>query len=553
MRKYYRDMALGSGFEALRLMLGELQNSSSLKTMFFRCSGTDLQLVGPDIDEDVFVGEEDMWSEKAAHLALSITFHRCRSYLWHTDSLPGLFGGLLAEAKEDRALVLQEIRSMWNAYKMARGQNIAEVVKGVKRSFMDTAIVREACEACELADWSGDLLMEQLQSMAASIFSMGTTKHVEDSFQRCRFSEQHYNASKTISDQTVWMAPVQRHVLDEVHSYTAVKAADCSDKMAVGLGGKLESALFYPAISRCHLKLKDIIGTTSAAPWVTFSALSQSVQYAEVAMWRECVDTGLWNTCMDAWLCLVLQRGLLVRRKATETELAGKWVWSLGDVRGMMAIGWPSEATEYKGVTYCTPSSSPSAKRVWLMCKDPADWEAQPVRWCSPLRTLTLARRAKPMSTARGSGDPLGARMVEEAPVGAWAEMRGSPMPLWEAVGRNAFFSLPTQALQKLALWKNVELPPGCTFFQVLKLLVVACVPGIEGEDLLAILHKRNREVDADIFELLGTDAVKDCFGKSDAAQLQAYHDAVPQLDPAFQAELKVAKPLGGGGGGGEK
>jgi hypothetical protein len=122
----------------------------------------------------------------------------------------------LAEAKEDRALVLQDIRSMWNAYKMARDQNIAEVVKGVKRSFMDTALVREACEACELADWSGDLLMEQLQSMAASIFSMGTTKHVEDSFQRCRFSEQHYNASKTISDQTVWMAPVQRHVLDEL-------------------------------------------------------------------------------------------------------------------------------------------------------------------------------------------------------------------------------------------------------------------------------------------------------------------------------------------------
>jgi hypothetical protein len=97
--------------------------------------------------------------------------------------------------------------------------------------------------------------------------------------------------------------------------------------MAVGLGGKLDSALFYPAISRWHLKLKDIVGTTSAAPWATFSALSQSVQYAEVAMWRECVDSGLWNTCMDAWLCLVLQRGFLFLRAPPPLTLPWQWAY----------------------------------------------------------------------------------------------------------------------------------------------------------------------------------------------------------------------------------
>eukprot|EP00959_Pyramimonas_sp_CCMP1952_P115866 2422380-Pyramimonas_sp.AAC.1 len=72
------------------------------------------------------------------------------------------------------------------------------------------------------------------------------------------------------------------------------------------------------------------------------------------------------------------------------------WHFSLGDARGVVALGWPAESVALGGgMVGFMPSATDAARKLHpLVILDPVKWEAKPVKWTRPLHVAADGGRS---------------------------------------------------------------------------------------------------------------------------------------------------------------
>eukprot|EP00974_Lingulodinium_polyedra_P069224 6700831-Lingulodinium_polyedra.AAC.1 len=77
------------------------------------------------------------------------------------------------------------------------------------------------------------------------------------------------------------------------------------------------------------MDMSEIVSAKSKTFWPTYSADSFSKLPAAALLFQHCALTEEWGKAHKAWLCTLLEPGLLFRRVG-----ASKWHFSMGHVQG---------------------------------------------------------------------------------------------------------------------------------------------------------------------------------------------------------------------------
>ena len=528
--QYYLDQASGKGLQSVAETADLLQDCHALSRMHFRTDAADLRLVTADLSGDLFIEDEDQWLASFASLLFRVAYYRCVSNLWHTDGFPGLFA--LFNSPDDAVVegALAKMQSHWKAWQQALDHSHTPFIKkGTDRSYMSQVAISEAFEVAAHYEFKGAELKGILKEFAADAFILGYTKLVEDAFQRVRGKETTQHPNHVMSHEAVWKAPIIKHVLDEVHKYQAISHEDCPARERISVASSLNPSMFKGHPAECGVNLKDIVGTKPKTDWATFTHISGSIQYADMALWHHCEQHGSWDQASLAWLNTLVVPGTLLSRKGQNS-----YAWALGHVRGTATLVWPAVATEIGGKRFFTLASARDTKADWIVCVEPDDWEALEVHWCSPMHIMALQRApwAGPAASALSGG------LLR----GAWAMARGGPVSLWAAAARKCFDKFGEVAITEFIKYLGVDIPGGCGFFEKLKILVSHCLPGISEEELLEILHLRVQQPHAALTELLSEEVVQQTFQKDDLQMVEKFVESRKSEEKAalpFREELK--------------
>eukprot|EP00974_Lingulodinium_polyedra_P088130 8546071-Lingulodinium_polyedra.AAC.1 len=117
-----------------------------------------------------------------------------------------------------------------------------------------------------------------------------------------------------MSSARKYYEPVAKHVLDQVHHYSAVSAAD--HPPAPGDKTRVPPAAYTPSAQTASVVCKGLVSTSRECKWPSFSPQSHLVLYSEMALLRVLAETGLWERASSAWFTSLLPVGMLVRNKA---------------------------------------------------------------------------------------------------------------------------------------------------------------------------------------------------------------------------------------------
>lgn len=212
-------------------------------------------------------------------------------------------------------------------------------------------------------------------------------------------------------------------------------------------------------------EIRDIVSSSRKAAWQTFTPQSVVVPITEQIAVNRCSAAGSWDQLSTAWLTSTLHPGILVRN----AKQNGEWVFCLGSFGTSAALGWPiTQQVLPHGVECSFRRVSSLSDLSWLVCSDPADWQAQEIRWLSPLHTMA----------ARGA-----AGLAEIVCITV-----GQEMPLMHLAAHAAFWNFSSVQLQRIA--EHFRIPVGKTLLARITGLVEAILSPTP-DQMLDILEKR--------------------------------------------------------------
>lgn len=253
------------------------------------------------------------------------------------------------------------------------------------------------------------------------MFACPKTDLVENAFHRLRQVETRAKSNMSLHPRRAWFTAYQQSILSGLHNFPEAR----HDEVPLSELGNIPSkkaidGLHNPSNARpSDLPLQAIVDESGSAFWPTFSANSRVAMYAHLAVWREALRRpSLWQQYDDLDLSVLILPGLLVRRcQADGEDIERKpedFVLVLGVIERVAALGWQCDYSFLDGRALRQPRASvPTSIRdmpySWLICTDPSEWEAIPVRWAPPAtRIMREAVGASASGAASSSSSSAG-------------------------------------------------------------------------------------------------------------------------------------------------
>lgn len=455
-RLWYCQQASGAGLDSLLDVFAVMRQPKLLNYMGFTTSLSQLPPnLGAEPDQHFVIRVEDLWLGRVAQFQFHLVRHRLRSLLHHLEGYPMQFAFCLQDDCACVIHVLGKMHACHRAFEVARRKASPDLIRRCSRSYMNIPLVQEFFVGHAL-----DLFMEvkpQLRIQCETIFSLGTTEIVESAFQRARSVESRDQSSKTVSASRLWHTCVQREVLTKVHKFDEVSYKYCSIKRAKEvLPRTLDPDWKRPSATKPAVPLRAVKGTRNPT-WTTYSPLSQAKQFADMAIFRNCLARPRdWDLTDCSWLCCLLSAGLLVRRRGEKT-----WWFSLGAIETDAALGWRAEAVDDAATHYlpvCQKSVTGDPPYRWLCCLDHKQWEVLPVHWTSTANSLATnaMNSAGNVAASSSSSEPTPAPGVGLPRFGGAARVLGPPVSLLRAAAETGFGDTSEAAVHQIACFEKV-------------------------------------------------------------------------------------------------
>ena len=189
--------------------------------------------------------------------------------------------------------------------------------------------------------------------------------------------------SKTITDTQISKAkqpnqntytrtlnkPAQHKVSSGVHHYDEPEWAHYLPP--IDTDGRLGPSCFAVRPGSAPKWMADLVSSKDATSWFSTTPQGQSIVYADLALMTAAHRDGTWHAIAAGVGFSKLAGGesLLLRAPGQ-----GRWFFSMGDVAGIVTLGWPATVVYKHGrPQYATPDVG-SQCQVLVICND--DWQA---------------------------------------------------------------------------------------------------------------------------------------------------------------------------------
>jgi hypothetical protein len=408
----------------------------------------------PDADT-MLVMEEESWAAAFVQLLFCLTKERLRFLLMYLEGFP-LFSCF--SLSDDDSIVqsgLARMSQQWRAWLIAVEKPFPFIQEQVRRSYMHTEIVKLMFRCGASNNFS--IATPLLKQLAKQCVAGATTKPIEDAWQRVRSVEDRCQSNRKVTASRVWATCIHRGVASRVHKYAEVDFRSCSRKTQLEeLGTKIPVSAHRPSAGESVLPLKSVVGTNSKPSWVTISPQSFSRMWADAAAWRRFLQEPDWHLGHRLWLCSLMLPGMLLRHVSSP-----EFVWSLGDVERVAALGWATESVSAGGRIFFRPRCHPTADAArspyqWLVCVECTEWRCQPVEW----RSMLVHEKTSTSSAAASASSC-------SLPPGLWAEESGEPCSLLQGAALQGFINMSLPLLWELVKFFEVECSPTATELDV--------------------------------------------------------------------------------------
>ena len=330
---FYERQACGDYMSDLRGCFSVLLDQVKLQKMDFlldACDGVKAGLASADVGHPL-VQDEDAWFQLAARLAIITCKCRLRYLKWYSEGYPAKLAQLLSSSPAEVHAGLQHMRKTYEAWNAAQGRSEPTVQKFVKKSFMQWAAVRQFFE--EAAELEFQSVGKHLYTHISESFLLGHTAIVEDGFHNLRAAETQDQANSTMSPTRAWCVNVQRNLLGEGNNFEQIpwRAETLNPNEPQSVPPQVYSGSTHR--KKTSMDMHNIISTSPAGFWPTYSASSFPALVAEMAVLRHCHENAAWEQCSLHWLCVLMVEGILVRMAGTST-----WFLSMGHVQGLPVL-----------------------------------------------------------------------------------------------------------------------------------------------------------------------------------------------------------------------
>lgn len=452
--------------------------------------------------------------------------------MWHLEGYPGQMAFCLSGDPGHVAHGLDIMRQTKVARDAAQESGIPRAKKYAAKNYMNKEVVKLAFSWMGASGYT--MVPSALQEVCKTLFRAGGTTVVEDCFQRMRVKGSRGQISLSVSPGSAWLSIVQQQVPGKVHSFKEVQYNRCScQRYLQELPRKVPANAFHSRDHVAKLPLKDVVGDKLQANWPSFSVVSYTAVWADMACWREAVEKPQLGP-VGPMLALHHLRSLH-HREGEGHHTA--FVLVLGSLQRTACLAWCLGHVEMHGTEFWRPGLSPASSLgdvpyKWLNCVGLDTWGCQPVKWVSPLHMALLASAAG-IGNASCSGCHL---------KGVWAQKDGECMGLLQASALRGFKALSPQQVLEFIKHLQVKFAASATTMQMVEALVSHALPSLDEGGMLEALGQRQQQplIEDGFWK---TQEVQDMFDDSDMGIISKITDvsaAKQSYDQEYTSKKKA-------------
>ena len=417
---------------------------------------------------------------------------------WSTEAYPGRFAGLLADDQQVVCDTLAHMASMWRTWQEAHDVQDKLVQDWRREGYVEWPFNYYIFGLCSAESFLE--VPELVVQILREVFVNSSTKAVEDAFREERVKENTEQASKLLSPQATWLAPIQRQVLNKLHRYQEIEHADL--ELSANDPRKIPHSLYTPKKANASdPAICTIQSTRQKADWPSYTPQSSLALVARSAVMKDACSCSMWHNVCHHWLSCLLDINMLVRRHGSHD-----WLMSLGSVRGVAGLALPVQQVSVGTQVYYKIATG--LQMQWLSVCDISEWEAALIAWCSPLHMLV-----------KHKGTPASAKLARKGE--GLFRITSPAKPLMQTAAANAFHQLGEAAVTQLA--GHVGADCNGTFFDKLWQLTKHLLPDASDADLLEIIGKRLQPDQSYSTSFFEDPLVQEAFGEEDGEQLSGH------------------------------
>lgn len=271
-----------------------------------------------------------------------------------------------------------------------------------------------------------------------------------------------------IPPSALWQKLVDRSLSSRVFRFDEPAWRDITPPS--GEAVVLPNSLFQIKCSAAPKWMGDLTREASADAWFTSNAKGTDVVYADTELMLEANRTGRWAQIgAGASLAQIARGDRLAMSNGTT------WYISLGDISGIVALGWPCDPIEARGeLIALTPKVGASPE--WMLIYDET-WQAATYAWQSPWLQVLQGHESPPRSASEAP------RLI--------ARVLSRPRPMLEEAAQQAFWQFSSTALGVFCAFKGVRVATGAPLIDKLFALISCTLPQATEQEVLTILRKR--------------------------------------------------------------
>jgi len=149
----------------------------------------------------VLAEEEEDWCLWVVRVLCSLTRNRLRHLFYYTLG-PGMLAGLLHPDAAVVTSTLTRLRSIRLGYKASCNLTHPAAVSASKNAWVTRHMLAKVLRMLDTAGWKE--VHTEVNAVLRSIFSMVSTKLIEDAFQRLRATDQRGQCSRVVANDRMW-------------------------------------------------------------------------------------------------------------------------------------------------------------------------------------------------------------------------------------------------------------------------------------------------------------------------------------------------------------
>lgn len=462
-------MAGGAGWDVVREMLRLPFSESALQSMGFHLSSSEIGSSRLDEEDKQFaIDFEAEWLEALFRLVFAMAGRRAMSLQAYEFAFPWRAAQLL---HTDRTVVRtcldywKGVASDWS--ELCKSDNPA-VKTMMQRNFMNSACAHDFLEHLSAKNW--DSLSPSLEANLRTGFSISETLVIENCIKASRASVKREQENHRMCIMRRWITPLARKIPDGVFKY---KVANFKKVLGSEVRLKKKSLprrWFKAPRRKTSLPIDGILGKSARAPFVTWNAQSQKMQFADLLVLRAALHNRTLDRLHLSWLSL-LAPPLTLFKEAGSGDSA--WYISLANmgVSGVLAI--PCHHSVIAGRSlFSLRTEFDHSEAKWFSITELDDFVGHRLVFRGPVfKSFT--------------------KMHTSMPLVYFEPLDQEPMSLGALAAHYCFYSLGPVILGRLIAHYKVVVAVGATLFDQLNALVKYFLPDVTQETLLSILSRR--------------------------------------------------------------